>query len=184
MPTGLTRGSVTASSVGLSWTAATDNIGVTGYDVYRGGTRIGSTAGTSYTDTTVLAATAYSYSVRAFDAVGNASAASTALAVSTPASGCQVSFTIANASTVMGQNLYVVGNQAGLGNWSPAAGFALTSRAAAPMCRGLEPSPCRLALPFSTSTSSGTAPPPPGRARIPPPAAIVNSPRPPVAPAR
>ena len=126
VPTGLTRGSLTSNSVGLSWTAATDNIGVTGYDVYRGGSRIGSTAGTSYTDTTVLAATAYSYSVRAFDAVGNASAASTALAVTTPASGCSVSFTIANAGTVVGQNLYVVGNQTGLGNWSPGAGFALT----------------------------------------------------------
>jgi alpha-amylase len=38
---------------------------------------------------------------------------------------CAVTFTIANANTVMGQNLYVVGNQAALGNWTPASGFAL-----------------------------------------------------------
>ena len=38
---------------------------------------------------------------------------------------CAVTFTIANASTVSGQNLYVVGNQAALGNWTPASGFAL-----------------------------------------------------------
>jgi alpha-amylase len=39
--------------------------------------------------------------------------------------GCAVTFTIANANTSFGQNLYVVGNQAALGNWSPANGFAL-----------------------------------------------------------
>jgi alpha-amylase len=38
---------------------------------------------------------------------------------------CAVTFTISNANTVMGQNLYVVGNQAALGNWTPASGFAL-----------------------------------------------------------
>jgi alpha-amylase len=39
---------------------------------------------------------------------------------------CAVSFTIANANTVPGQNLYVVGNQTVLGSWTPAAGFAMT----------------------------------------------------------
>ncbi|GGP27316.1 carbohydrate-binding module family 20 domain-containing protein [Silvimonas amylolytica] len=39
---------------------------------------------------------------------------------------CAVTFTIANANTVFGQNLYVVGNQTALGNWTPASGFALT----------------------------------------------------------
>jgi alpha-amylase len=39
---------------------------------------------------------------------------------------CAVTFTIANANTAMGQNLYVVGNQTVLGNWTPASGFALT----------------------------------------------------------
>ncbi len=39
---------------------------------------------------------------------------------------CAVTFTIANANTTFGQNLYVVGNQAALGNWTPASGFALT----------------------------------------------------------
>jgi alpha-amylase len=39
---------------------------------------------------------------------------------------CAVTFTIANANTSFGQNLYVVGNQTALGNWTPASGFALT----------------------------------------------------------
>lgn len=78
-PTGLARGAVGPASVALSWNASSDNVGVTGYDVWRGGARIGSTAATSYTDTTVAPSTSYSYTVRAFDAVGNTSAASAAL---------------------------------------------------------------------------------------------------------
>jgi alpha-amylase len=39
--------------------------------------------------------------------------------------GCAVTFTIANANTTFGQNLYVVGNTTALGNWTPASGFAL-----------------------------------------------------------
>ncbi|MGX1493070.1 glycoside hydrolase family 6 protein [Streptomyces tendae] len=87
-PTGLRATAKTASSVSLAWTAATDNVGVTGYDVYRDGTRVGSTtAGTTYTDTGLSAATAYGYTVRARDAAGNVSAASTALSVTTEAGG-------------------------------------------------------------------------------------------------
>lgn len=51
------------------------------------------------------------------------------LAVSTASTSCTtvaVTFSISNANTVTGQNLYVVGNQASLGNWTPASGFPLT----------------------------------------------------------
>ena len=82
-PTGLTAGTVTETSVALSWTASTDNVGVVGYDVYRGTTKVGSATGTTYTDTGLTAATAYSYTVRAKDAAGNVSAASSALSVTT-----------------------------------------------------------------------------------------------------
>ncbi|MFB8760620.1 glycoside hydrolase family 6 protein [Streptomyces nigra] len=87
-PAGLRATAKTASSVSLAWTAATDDVGVTGYDVYRDGTRVGSTAtGTTYTDTGLSAATAYSYTVRARDAAGNVSAASAALSVTTESGG-------------------------------------------------------------------------------------------------
>ena len=112
----------------LSWTASTDNVGVTGYQVLRNGTQIGTTTSTSYTDTSVAANTTYTYTVQAYDAAGNVSAASSGLSVTTPAASCQYTFTIANANTVMGQNLYVVGNQTVLGNWTPGSGFALTIR--------------------------------------------------------
>ncbi|WP_066584134.1 glycoside hydrolase family 48 protein [Cellulomonas timonensis] len=87
VPTGLTSPSKTATSVSLSWTASTDAVGVTGYDVYRGTTLVGTATGTTYTDTGLTASTAYSYTVRAKDAAGNISAASTALAVTTSATG-------------------------------------------------------------------------------------------------
>ncbi|MFD0673818.1 fibronectin type III domain-containing protein [Cohnella sp. GCM10027633] len=85
-PTGLSSPSKTTTSVSLSWTASTDNVGVTGYDVYYGSTLAGSTTGaTTYNVTGLTANTAYSFTVKAKDAAGNASAASSALNVTTSA---------------------------------------------------------------------------------------------------
>ncbi len=58
---------------GLSWTASTDNLAVAGYNVYRGGTLIGTTLTPAYQDSGLTAQTAYSYTVAAFDAAGNMS---------------------------------------------------------------------------------------------------------------
>jgi chitodextrinase len=60
-------------------------VGVTGYDVYRGSTFAGSATSTSYTATGLSAATAYTFTVRAKDAAGNQSAASSGLTVTTDA---------------------------------------------------------------------------------------------------
>jgi len=78
--------SVTASQVGLSWTPSTDNVGVVGYRVLRGGSVIASVSGTSYTDTTVAPSTSYTYQVVSYDAAGNTAAGGT-LQVTTPAAG-------------------------------------------------------------------------------------------------
>ncbi|MFF5288845.1 fibronectin type III domain-containing protein [Paractinoplanes globisporus] len=86
-PTGLASPAQTSDSVSLSWNASTDNVGVAGYQVLRGGAQVGTTTTTSYTDTGLTASTAYSYSVRAYDAAGNTSAASAALSVSTTSGG-------------------------------------------------------------------------------------------------
>ncbi|WP_239469873.1 fibronectin type III domain-containing protein [Archangium violaceum] len=83
VPAGLTAPSKTASSVSLSWTASTDNVSVTGYIVFRNGTQVGTSTATAYTDTGLAASTAYSYTVKARDAAGNQSAASSALSVTT-----------------------------------------------------------------------------------------------------
>jgi endoglucanase len=100
-PANLAVTGTTSSSVSLSWTAATDNVGVTGYDVYRGPTLAGTTAGTTFTDTGLTPATAYSYTVKAFDAAGNLSAASAAVTATTPSAGgdagCTAAYAVTNA---------------------------------------------------------------------------------------
>src|SRR3989344_1466322 len=82
-PTGLAAGAVSSSQINLSWTASTDNVGVTGYNVYRNGTQIVSVAATSYNDTGLAASTAYSYTVSAYDAAGYASVQSASVSAIT-----------------------------------------------------------------------------------------------------
>ncbi|QOH63851.1 endo-1,4-beta-glucanase [Paenibacillus polymyxa] len=78
----------TASAVTLEWEAATDNVGVTGYIVYKDGAQAAKINGTSASITGLVAATTYSFTVKAQDAAGNLSAASQAVSVTTePASG-------------------------------------------------------------------------------------------------
>lgn len=77
----LTAVSGSSTWVDLTWTAATDNFGVTGYAIYRGGTQIGTSTSPSYIDTTVSVGDTYSYTVKAYDAAGNMSASSTASSV-------------------------------------------------------------------------------------------------------
>jgi chitodextrinase/lysophospholipase L1-like esterase len=85
VPTNLQSPSRTTNSINLSWTPSTDNTGVTGYEIYRGGALVGSSTSATYVDGGLTASTAYSYTVRARDAAGNRSAVSAALAVSTNA---------------------------------------------------------------------------------------------------
>ena len=125
-PAGLAARNVSGTSVTLAWTASSDNVAVAGYKILRNNVQIGTSTTPGYTDSGLTAATAYSYTVRAYDAMGNQSPLSGALAVTTTGAGCQVRFTIANAGTVNGQNLRVVGSQSALGSWAPASGFAMT----------------------------------------------------------
>jgi hypothetical protein len=85
VPAELATTDTTATSVTLSWQPSTDNVGVTGYDVYRGTTKVGTATTTTYTDTDLTPATAYDYTVRAVDAAGNASAASNSVTATTAA---------------------------------------------------------------------------------------------------
>jgi hypothetical protein len=86
-PTGLAADTVTATGLTLRWTAATDAVGVTSYEVRRDGTAVGTASVPSFTVTGLTAQTAYRFTVLARDAVGNTSAESAALAVSTTAAG-------------------------------------------------------------------------------------------------
>ena len=79
-------GSLAGSTANLTWTAARDDVGVTGYQVFRGGTQVGVLAGTvtSFSQSGLAAGT-HSFTVRALDAAGNTSAASNAVALTVPA---------------------------------------------------------------------------------------------------
>src|SRR6185295_17530757 len=77
-PGALTASAVSSTQINLSWSAATDNVGVTGYRVERCAgagcvnfAQIALPAGTSFSDTGLTASTSYSYRVRAFDAATN-----------------------------------------------------------------------------------------------------------------
>ncbi|MEU6728145.1 glycosyl hydrolase family 18 protein [Nonomuraea wenchangensis] len=87
VPGNLRSTGVTSNSVSLAWNASTDNVAVTGYEVYRGSTLVTTVTGTTYTDTGLTASTAYTYTVRARDAAGNRSAASAAVTATTSNGG-------------------------------------------------------------------------------------------------
>jgi hypothetical protein len=77
-PGSLTANQGGSGAVALTWTAATDNIGVSAYDIYRNGAYL-ATVGpkvTSYTDSTATFGTAYTYVVNARDLAGNTTGAS------------------------------------------------------------------------------------------------------------
>src|SRR5438552_3742989 len=78
VPTSLSASAVSSSQINLSWTASTDNVGVAGYTIYRGGSQIATTSLTSYSDTGLSPSTAYTYTVAAYDAAGSVSAQSAA----------------------------------------------------------------------------------------------------------
>ncbi|MFE3867580.1 reprolysin-like metallopeptidase [Flavobacterium sp. LS2P90] len=82
-PTTLAASGTTATTTNLSWTASTDNVGVTGYDVYQGATLKATVTTTTYSVAGLTAATAYTFSVKAKDAAGNISASSNVVNVTT-----------------------------------------------------------------------------------------------------
>jgi chitodextrinase len=83
-PSGLTaKAANSPRRVKLAWTASTDDVGVTGYRVYRDGAAIATVGATTYTDPSVARSTKYRYAVSAFDAAGNESPLSSNVSVTT-----------------------------------------------------------------------------------------------------
>ena len=87
-PSSLAASSVSQTSLTLGWSAASDNVGVTGYDVYRNGTKTATVTGLSSAQTGLVCGTSYTFTVKARDAAGNASAQAQ-LVVSTSACAAQ-----------------------------------------------------------------------------------------------
>lgn len=86
-PTSLAASNVAQTTLSLSWSASTDNVGVTGYEVFQGSSSLGTVTGTSANITGLSPATAYSFKVRAFDAAGNNSGYSNTVNVTTLSNG-------------------------------------------------------------------------------------------------
>jgi len=92
-PTRLVAIGVSPTQINLRWAAGTENVDVAGYNVYRGGVKVGSPTGTgwrtatgtaaAYSDAGLTPGTDYVYTVRAFDKAGNLSDASAAATAST-----------------------------------------------------------------------------------------------------
>ncbi|MDC0713433.1 DNRLRE domain-containing protein [Stigmatella sp. ncwal1] len=87
VPANVTATAVSSSQINLSWSAATDNVGVTGYDLYRNGAFLKNVSGSSASDTGLSASTSYSYYVKAKDAAGNASNSSSTVSATTLGGG-------------------------------------------------------------------------------------------------
>ena len=114
-PTNLTATATDSNMVALTWKASTDNVGVTGYDIYRDGFLLTTVPPvTSYDDNTVLPDTTYSYRIRARDAAGKVSSLSSSASVTTPGllfsdgfeSGNFLQWTTVNGLVLQGQEVY------------------------------------------------------------------------------
>ncbi|MDO8551148.1 MAG: prepilin-type N-terminal cleavage/methylation domain-containing protein [bacterium] len=81
-------GSPATSRINLTWSGATDNVGVTGYDIYRGGVWITSVLASPYNDNNLSSGETYTYYVKAFDAAGNYSVPSSNASATTPCHSC------------------------------------------------------------------------------------------------
>ena len=87
VPANLTASVVSSSQINLSWGASSDNVGVTGYALYRNNAFLKNVSGTSTSDTGLTASTSYSYYVQARDAAGNTSGNSVTVTATTQSGG-------------------------------------------------------------------------------------------------
>jgi chitodextrinase len=85
VPANLAANEISDTGVLLSWSASTDNVSTTGYDIYVDGAKVGSTSETSFIVTGLTKLTAYTIQVTAKDAAGNTSEKSAALKITTVA---------------------------------------------------------------------------------------------------
>ncbi|MEA2002581.1 MAG: alpha-amylase family glycosyl hydrolase, partial [Actinomycetota bacterium] len=115
-----------AASVSLAWTAATDNVAVAGYEVFRDGVEIAEVDGTEYTDTGVVTGETYTYVVRAFDTSWNRSSPSNEVTATAEPVVVDVTFLVTVPTNTTG-TVYVAGSfPSPLPFWDP-GGIALTA---------------------------------------------------------
>jgi chitodextrinase len=122
-PTGLGTSGATSSSMALAWSAVS---GATGYNVYRGGSKVNASAvgATSYTDTGLAPSTTYSWTVTALNASGESaqSAAATGTTTAGTTATCYTSsnyaHTQAGRAYQSGGYTYANGSNQNMGLWN------------------------------------------------------------------
>ena len=82
-PANVSLSNITETTFILSWYSSTDNVGVTGYDIYKDGTYLASTTSTDYLVSDLRASSMYSFYIKAKDAAGNVSTASNSISITT-----------------------------------------------------------------------------------------------------
>lgn len=128
VPANVASTSKTDTSISLSWTASTDAVGVTGYEIWRGSTKAGTTASTSFTDTGLTASTSYNYTIKAFDAAGNVSDPSFEVTVTTNSVSEGNSVTVYYKRGFANPNIHY---RPANGTWTTAPGTAMPQAEAA-----------------------------------------------------
>ncbi len=113
-PTNLSATAMSSSQINLVWTASTDNVGVAGYRIYRGGVQVGTSTTPAYTHAGLTPSTNYSYTVSAYDAAGNNSPQSASANATTMAGGGNG--TIVNAASCSQADVQSAVNAASDGN--------------------------------------------------------------------
>src|SRR5258705_6564729 len=100
-PSGLTAVASSATQIGLTWTASTDNVAVVGYRVERCSgvscttfAQITTTTALSFADSGLAASTSYSYRVLATDAAGNLSAYSNTASTTLTSGGSSITVSV------------------------------------------------------------------------------------------
>jgi chitodextrinase/uncharacterized protein YjdB/uncharacterized protein YbgA (DUF1722 family) len=128
-PYNLSASSVTGSGFTLAWTAPSDNVGVTNYEVFKDGISLGTTQAVSFSIAGLTCGISSAMTVRARDAVGNWSVISNTLNVSTsplPNAG-----TISGATSLcLGSNTTLTSNGLASGTWSSSNTTVATVNAA------------------------------------------------------
>lgn len=87
VPTDLTATAASSNSITLNWTASTDDVGVTGYKIFRDGAQISTSQTNSFSDAGLISSTTYTYTVSAYDTAGNNSAQTSPALSTTLATG-------------------------------------------------------------------------------------------------
>ena len=113
IPGGLTATALSATQIQLSWMASTDNVGVAGYQLFRGSALISTTPNTTFIDQPLTQNTSYTYTVKAFDAAGNVSGASSPASVTTLTAADTTPPTVSISSPAANSNVAGVINVSG-----------------------------------------------------------------------